>query len=166
MFVNSTCAFTLCRFSDADHAVTAARVIQERLQNRPAENGFKTQVRIGLHMEQALIREDGDVFGDAVNIAARVTAIAMGGQIITTKDTVDSLNPLFQSDCRVFDRIYLKGKSEETIIYEDLWEKADDVTRMPTMIHFNNAFSSEQKSAILPGPLFSGLFFIKSQYDT
>ena len=101
-----------------------------------------------------------------VNIAARVTAIAMGGQIITTKDTVDSLNPLFQSDCRVFDRISLKGKSEETIIYEDLWEKADDVTRMPTMIHFNNAFSSKQKSAILPGPLFSGLFFIKSQYDT
>ena len=60
--ITSTCAFTLCRFRDADHTVTAARVIQERLQNRPAENGFKTQVRIGLHMGQALIREDGSVW--------------------------------------------------------------------------------------------------------
>ncbi len=59
--------------------------------------------------------------------------------------TVDSLKPLFQSDCREFDRISLKGKSEETIIYEVLWEKADDVTRMSTMIHLNNAVPSEQQ---------------------
>ena len=45
-----------------------------------------------------------------MNIAARVTAIAMGGQIITSKDTVDSLNPLFQSGYGEFDRISLKGK--------------------------------------------------------
>ena len=134
----------MCHFSDANQAVTTASVIQEILQNRPAENGFKIHVRIGLHRGQVLVREDGDVFGDAVNIAARVTAIAMGGQIITTKDTVDSLNPLFQSDCRAFDRISLKGKSEETIIYEVLWEKADDVTRISTMINFNNAAPSEQ----------------------
>lgn len=145
VFVKTIGDELMCRFSDADHAVTTASVIQEMLQNRPAENGFKIQVRIGLHMGQALIREDGDVFGDAVNIAARVTAIAKGGQIITTKDTVDSLKPLFQSGCRAFDRISLKGKSEETIIYEVLWEKADDVTRMSTMIHFNDALPSEQQ---------------------
>ena len=69
----------------------------------------------------------------------------MGGQIITSKDTVDSLNPLFQSGYGEFNRISLKGKSEETIIYEALWEKADDVTRMSTMIHFINAVSLEQQ---------------------
>jgi hypothetical protein len=74
-----------------------------------------------------------------MNIAARVTAITMGGQIITSKDTVDSLNPLFQSDCGEFNRISLKGKSEETFIYEVLREKADDVVRITTMIHFSNA---------------------------
>ena len=86
-----------------------------------------------------------NIIFDVVNITARVTAIAMGGQIITSKDTVDSLNPLFQSDCRESDRISLKVKSEETIIYEVLWKKADDVTRMSTMIHFNNAVPSEQQ---------------------
>ena len=138
----------MCRFGNANNALTAANSIQEMLQKRQPDNGIKIQVRIGLHMGQALIREDGDVFGDAVNIAARVTAIARGGQIITTKDTVDSLNPLFQSDCREFDRISLKGRSEETTIYEVLWERADDVTRMSTMLHFSNGVQ-QQKQILL-----------------
>ena len=39
----------------------------------------------------------------------------------------------------------LKEKSEETIIYEVLWGKADDVTSMSPMIHFNIAVASEQQ---------------------
>jgi class 3 adenylate cyclase len=135
----------MCRFGNANNAITAASSIQEMLQKSQAEYGIKIQARIGLHMGQALIRDDGDVFGDAVNIAARVTAIARGGQIITTKDTADSLSPEFQSECREFDRISLKGRSEETVIYDVLWERADDVTRMSTMINFRNARQPEKK---------------------
>jgi adenylate cyclase len=136
----------MCRFGNANHAFTAASGIQEMLQNRQADsNGISIQARIGLHTGQALIRDDGDVFGDAVNVAARVTAIARGGQIITTKDTVDALNPVFQADCREFDRISLKGRSIETLIYEVIWEKADDVTRMSTMINFTNVKKPEKQ---------------------
>lgn len=135
----------MCRFSDADQAFSTATVIQERLQNRPAENSFKIEVHIGLHTGRALIREDGDVFGDAVNIAARVTNIARGGQIITSKDTVDSLGLLLQADCRQFDRISLKGKKEQSIIYEVLWEKSSDVTQTSSILHFNNALPSEKQ---------------------
>jgi class 3 adenylate cyclase len=135
----------MCRFGNASHALTAANSIQEMLQRRKADHGIKVRVRIGLHTGQALIRDDGDVFGDAVNVAARVTAIARGGQVITTRDTVDSLNPLFQTGCREFDRISLKGRSEETTIYEVLWEKADDVTRMSTMINFDSVRQPEKQ---------------------
>ena len=129
----------MCRFSSADHAFTAACTIQEMLTKRSAENNVNIQVRIGFHSGRVLIREDGDVFGDDVNVAARVAVIAKGNQIITTKDTVDSLTSAFQSSCREFDRISLKGKSEETIIYEVLWESDDvTVTRMSTMIHCSN----------------------------
>ncbi len=125
----------MCRFDSADQAFTTARIIQDSLQKRPADVGGKIHVRIGLHTGQALIREDGDVFGDAVNVAARVAAIARGSQILTTKETVDSLIPLFQSSCRRFDRLSLKGKSKKTIICEVL-QQDDDVTRMSTMINF------------------------------
>ena len=125
----------MCRFSEADQAFTAASIIQDSLQKRPADQGVKINVRIGLHTGQVLIRKDGDVFGDAVNVAARVAAIARGSQILTTKETVESLMPLFQSSCRAFDRLSLKGKSEKTIICEVL-RQDDDVTRMSTMINF------------------------------
>ncbi|MCW9013783.1 MAG: adenylate/guanylate cyclase domain-containing protein [Gammaproteobacteria bacterium] len=128
----------MCVFKTADQALTAASIIQEMLKKRPTENGFKIRVRIGFHLGQALVRDDGDVFGDAVNVAARVAGIAQGNQIITTKETVDTLNPFLRSNCREFDRIQLKGKSEETIISEVVWE-TDDVTRMSTMVNFINA---------------------------
>ena len=74
----------MCRFNEADQAFTTASIIQDRLQKRPADLGVKINVRVGLHTGLVLIREDGDVFGDAVNVAARVAAIARGSQILTT----------------------------------------------------------------------------------
>lgn len=134
----------MCRFSKADDAFTAASVIQETFLNHPTISGFKIRIRIGMHTGQALLREDGDVFGDAVNVAARVTAIAKGNQIITTRDTVDALSAIFTRSCREFDRIQLKGKSEETVIYEVVWE-GDDVTRMSTMINFIDTIPSAKQ---------------------
>lgn len=134
----------MCRFSKVDNAFITASVIQEMLENRPRVSGFKIRVRIGMHMGQALIREDGDVFGDAVNVAARVTAIAQGNQIITTQDTVNALSPVFKNSCREFDRLPLKGKSEETIICEVIWE-SDDITRMSTMINFVDTIPSAKQ---------------------
>lgn len=134
----------MCHFSKADYAFTTASVIQEMLQNRPKVNGIKVKVRIGMHTGQALLREDGDVFGDAVNVAAHVADIARGSQIITTKDTIDSLSAIFQGCCREFDRIPLKGKSEETVICEVLWE-ADDEMRMSTMINFIDTIPSAKQ---------------------
>ena len=134
----------MCRFNNADNAFTTASVIQEMLQNRPKVSGVKVRVRIGMHTGSALLRADGDVFGDAVNVAARVAAIAKGNQIITTQDTVDALSPIFKGSCREFDRIPLKGKSEETIICEVVWE-SDDVTRMSTMINFIDTIPSAKQ---------------------
>ncbi len=125
----------MCRFNTADDAFITASVIQEALHNRPRVENIKLRVRIGMHTGQALIREeDNDVFGDAVNVAARVTSIAKGNQIITTRPTVEALSPIFRSSCREFDRIALRGKAQETIIYDAVWG-SDDVTRMSTMIN-------------------------------
>lgn len=130
-------------FSNVDNAFAAACAIQENL-NQPQAHGVIIQAHIGFHSGQAIIREDGDVFGDVVNVAARVSAIAKGNQIITSKDTVDLLSPENQSECREFDHIPLKGRSEETTIYEVLWE-ADDVTRMSTMLDFGEAMPAEKQ---------------------
>jgi len=53
-----------------------------------AGHGFPT-VRVGLHHGPALERE-GDWFGATVNLAARVTGLAAGGEVLVTRAVLDA----------------------------------------------------------------------------
>ena len=121
----------MCRFDSKDTGVDAACKIQEALEKN-ATKEILPAVRIGLHYGMA-IEKEGDVFGDAVNIAARVAGIAKGKQIITTEDTVQNLSPKHLQITREFDKTPIKGKQGELTIYEVMW-KPDVATRMRTTI--------------------------------
>jgi len=118
----------MCRFSSADNAANAAIQIQEKLELGMVQGTF-VAVRIGFHTGPAILQEDGDIFGDSVNVAARMAGIAKGRQIILSKSTANSLSPELCDKTRDFDKVHLKGKSEEVIISEMVWENAG-VTRM------------------------------------
>lgn len=118
----------MCRFGNEDKAVRAACHIQETLEGSSIE--FMPSVRIGLHYG-AMIEKEGDVFGDAVNVAARMTSIAKGKQIITTEDTILNLSPEHVQMTRKFDKTRIKGKEGEVTIYEVLWQP-NNATQMHT----------------------------------
>ena len=124
----------MCTFPGADQAVEAAMGMQEGvtedLPERNANTPASLTIRVGLHHGSAIL-EGGDVFGDAVNIAARMAAVAKGGQIITTQETAEGLAPVLRSSTRHLDRISVKGKAEDIDIFEVLWH-SEDVTRMAT----------------------------------
>lgn len=119
----------MCTFPKADNAAAAAVEMQETLQNnRLKETGPDVRVRIGMHYGEALW-EAGDVFGDAVNVAARMAAQAKGEQIITTRSTIDLLEEEVRENTRWTDRAAIKGKKEDIEIHEIIWQK-EDVTQM------------------------------------
>jgi class 3 adenylate cyclase len=124
----------MCTFPTADQAVKAAVGMQEGVSEDLPELNPNTPstmaIRIGLHHGPAIL-DGGDVFGDAVNVAARMAGLAKGGQIITTQDTADMLNPTLRSSTRHLDRIPVKGKSEDIDIFEVIWQ-SEDITRMAT----------------------------------
>ena len=122
----------MCTFPEADDSANAATEMHETLEdaNDMREEGPKIKIRIGMHFGPALL-EGGDVFGDAVNVAARMAAQAKGGQIITTKTTIDLLDPVTQATSRFVDRAPIKGKKEDIEIYEIIWQESD-VTTMAT----------------------------------
>jgi len=122
----------MCRFPTVDNAVETAIEIHETLDNDHSHGDVKLAVRIGLHCGPALLQDDGDLLGDAVNVAARMAGVAKARQIITTEDTVQRLNEMLSAMCREFDRATVKGKAEQIIIYEVVWEQ-EDVTRMSTV---------------------------------
>ena len=112
----------MCRFDTEDDAVAAACDIQEAIEDLILSNQVVTPaIRIGLHYGLT-IQKDGDVFGDAVNVAARMANIAKGKQIITTEETIINLEPRQRQKARKFDKTMVKGKQEEIIIYEVLWK--------------------------------------------
>jgi class 3 adenylate cyclase len=124
----------MCTFATADDAASAACDMHEALDVDVTEgsntNNTALQIRVGFHFGPAIM-EGGDVFGDAVNVAARMAAQAKGGQIITTQSTLDMLAPARRAGSRFVDRAPIKGKKEEIEIYEIIWQE-EDVTRMAT----------------------------------
>jgi class 3 adenylate cyclase/Flp pilus assembly protein TadD len=81
-------------FEHAPEAVECAVAIQQRLAHHRSDHGFAPQVRIGLHTSEAT-RKGRDYGGKGVHAAARIGALATGGEILVSKDTLDAARPRF-----------------------------------------------------------------------
>ncbi|HWP94482.1 MAG TPA: adenylate/guanylate cyclase domain-containing protein [Gammaproteobacteria bacterium] len=117
-------------FKSADDAATAAAEMQENITDGLVVDGKPIAIRIGFHFGP-VIEDKGDVFGDAVNTAARMAGQAKAGQILTTAQTVEKLSPVWQASTRQIDLATVKGKKDEIGMFEVLWQR-EDVTRMAT----------------------------------
>lgn len=120
----------MCRFSSANDCVRAAIEIQEEISAGIQGETVQISIKAGLHYGPAILMEDGDVFGDAVNVSARMAGIAKGAQIITTESTIRQLDADLQDMSRQFDKTNVKGKEEEIVVFQVVWETSDDVTRI------------------------------------
>lgn len=123
----------MATFPTAEDAGKAAWDIQEHFEQEAEGNtdGSPVMLRIGMHFGPAILENDGDVNGDAVNIAARMAAQAKSKQIITTQSTLDKLPVAMRASSRFVDHAPIKGKQEEIDIFEIIWQE-EDVTSMAT----------------------------------
>jgi adenylate cyclase len=116
-------------FESADGAMEAAIDMQTRVSELPAVGEVRLGIRVGFHAGPVL-EERGDVFGDAVNTAARIAGLAKAGQIITSGPTVAALAPLLRETTRDLDALPLRGKHEEIRVFEVLWHDVGTITFM------------------------------------
>lgn len=114
----------MLRFPTADQAAAAA--IRMQVENLKTRSPFR--LRIGFHFGPVIL-DASDVFGDAVNTAARLAQMARTGQILTSEDTVQRFGAKHQAQARNFDYDKLRGKSQAMRIMELVWEPTNDVTR-------------------------------------
>jgi class 3 adenylate cyclase len=108
----------MAAFRDTEAACRAALAIQRDL-GRPVEAMLRRhpiQVRIGIHTGQVVAR-DGDYFGRNVAMAARVAALASGGETFVSEAVVEALA---ETDL-AFDpvaTVELKGLSGEHVVHQ------------------------------------------------
>ena len=115
----------MCIFDRADCALKAACEIQMALQH---EYPNELDVRIGIHSGPTCMDND-QPFGDTVNIAARVVALAKAGQIMLSGHTNERLSDKDRSLTRFFSSVYIKGKRDPYVIHQAILDH-NDATRM------------------------------------
>jgi adenylate cyclase len=114
-------------FDSADDAAAAAAEMQLRVSKSGKESGAtRLGLRIGFHYGPVVDQKDGDVFGDTVNLASRLSDLASRGQVITSSETAQHLSTLFAANLRKLYAINVKGRDKEVELIELVWESATE----------------------------------------
>ncbi len=114
----------MCTFPDVGAAVNAACAMQAAISAQRPGGDKPLHIRVGLHYGE-VIQDGTDVFGDAVNVAARITAITRARQIMTTRAAVESLPQDLRDKARELKRAELRGKDESFDMFQIQWELED-----------------------------------------
>jgi class 3 adenylate cyclase len=115
----------LARFEDAEAAVRAAAGMQHALEAPDCPvRGEGLHVRTGIATGTALL-DAGDVYGDVVNVAARLVALAGADEILLAGETYDALSEDLREPTRLIDQLALRGRPDWVLVYEYLWKRED-----------------------------------------
>lgn len=100
---------------------------QKRLQTWPSP--LRMELQIGVACGE-VVEVDGDCYGDAVNLASRLSDLAGPGQIWATESVIDELHG-DEVRHRNLGPISIRGRSELPVVHRIDWQ--DDVTDFLTM---------------------------------
>src|SRR5262249_51390410 len=117
----------MCVLPDADSGLLAAGDMQARITGMPAVSDVKRAIRIGFHAGP-VIEEANDVFGDTVNLAARMVGLARASQIITPRATGQQLSRTLRDTTRKIADVSVRGKGDNIEVCEVLWETNSELT--------------------------------------
>ncbi len=114
----------MASFDGPRNAVTAAVEIQRRAEqlNETIPERDQLLLRIGINHGPAY-QLGSDVFGDVVNVAARLTSEAGPAQILVSRSVQEAVAEESTIRCRWHRKVAFKGKSEAQDVYEILWTR-------------------------------------------
>src|SRR2546426_12295504 len=107
----------LLEFDSALQATECAAEVQRVLRGYNETATLKVPLRIGIHAGDVIHRE-GDVYGDAVNIASRIVRLATGGEICISAQVYDQVHNKVPYRLVKLDTQALKKVSFPTDVYK------------------------------------------------
>lgn len=126
----------LASFEKTDEAYLAAVDIQRDHQQ------MSLSVRVGFH-HGVVIPDAGDVYGNAVNIAARVAAFAEADEICTTEEAVAQLSSAHRSNARFLDNVDFKGVADPMPVYRVQWNRNAPETTIMMAVSQTERYQSD-----------------------
>jgi len=118
----------MARFSDPGEAAQAAIEMQTRLKEynttQPAADNI--HIRIGVNWGRGMLK-DNDVFGDVVNVAARVESVCEPDQILLSESIYHELAKGREMRIHPYKRQAVRGKEDVLNIYRLLWHDQEEM---------------------------------------
>jgi len=116
----------LVEFASAVDAVRCAVEIQRGMVERNAAVPLEQRIelRVGINVGD-IIQDKGDIFGDGVNVAARLESIAVRGGICISQQVVDQIEGKLKLQCRELGRQNLKNISRPIEVYSVSLDEAE-----------------------------------------
>src|SRR6516164_2032115 len=123
----------MAEFPEPVLAVRAAIAIQRRLlvQNQNVEENERLRIRTGIHCGTGF-RRGNDLFGDVINLGARITKHSGPGQILISRALREALVDT-ETTCTFLGKVGLEGKAETEELYEVVWTDAASFQRQPVI---------------------------------
>lgn len=111
-------------FDDPVQAVKFTMVVQQRLHqgNRGRPPADRIHLRIGMNLGEVIL-DKGDIFGDAVNVAARIEPQAHPDDILISARLYEAVRHDRGISCRFAKKVKMKGKTQEHDLYQVIWDQ-------------------------------------------
>lgn len=139
-FIHSKGDDILCIFEKSEKALNAAIEMLDRVREGPLS------VHSGIDYGP-LVRARDDVFGDSVNLAARLMALANSGEFLCSEAFYQQLDPLAQTKLQFLDKRRFKGKAETTDVYSYADSEPGQETQLITIQSLKSHDSSNEPVA-------------------
>jgi len=121
----------MCTFTAPQRALSAARQIHQMIQSDALMQSNQLAMRVGIN-SGAVVSLSNSVYGDTVNIAARLAQQAKGNQSLVSSATIASIDESLRDQIRAIGQINLRGKAGPIDVYElletDTPEEITEVT--------------------------------------
>ncbi|GHT87815.1 hypothetical protein AGMMS49543_24710 [Betaproteobacteria bacterium] len=119
----------LALFDDGVAALDAAAKVRDLLYDFHLEQAASRSLEFKIGIEQGpIIEQRGDCYGDAVNVAARLSDRAEASEILIGEVLYDKLPESKRMLCHSLDRFVLKGKAEPIRVWRLDWKRTAETT--------------------------------------
>lgn len=109
-------------FAKPEHALEAAIAMQQTMAiERQGDDTFNIRIRIGIHTGDAIVEKE-DVYGDIVNVAARIEQISKGNEILISQATVAYIDDEYAFNFKLKGWFIPKGKDKKLYAYTCDWK--------------------------------------------
>ena len=110
-------------FEESHDAVIAASELQKIHYDRIEHWPFPLKMRLQIGMARGdVVTHDGDCYGDAVNVASRLSDLSGSEQILVNENVIHQLPDTFSVRSRCLGPLLIRGRTETCVVHRIEWQ--------------------------------------------